>query len=96
MVENKDKDDHHRHLWELSFGKRPAEELYDCKKDPEQLVNVAEDPEYAEIREKLAAQLMAQLKITEDPRVIGGGDEFDSHPYYGMGPRHPSYRPDQK
>jgi len=96
MVNNKELDEHHRQLWELSFGKRPAEELYDCKKDPEQLVNVADDPEYAEIREKLAGQLMEQLKITEDPRVIGGGDEFDSHPYYGHGPRHPSYRPDQK
>lgn len=94
MDENKELDEHHRRLWELSFGKRPAEELYDCRKDPEQLINLASEPEYAEIREKLAAQLMEQLEITGDPRVIGGGDEFDEHPYFGSGPRHPSYNPE--
>jgi len=92
MVESKEKDDLHRKLWELSFGKRPAEELYDCRKDPEQLTNLADDPGYTEVRQQLAAQLMEQLKRTGDPRVLDGGDEFDSHPYYGTGPRHPSYR----
>ncbi|KPL13824.1 MAG: heparan N-sulfatase, partial [Bacteroides sp. SM23_62] len=90
MVENRDRDDHHRLLYELSFGKRPAEELYDCRKDPGQLVNLADDPAYAEIKESLAAQLMEQLELTADPRVIGGGDKFDEYPYLGGGPRHPS------
>jgi N-sulfoglucosamine sulfohydrolase len=44
MTENKDMDEHHKHLWELSFGIRPEEELYDCRKDPEQLNNIAADP----------------------------------------------------
>jgi arylsulfatase A-like enzyme len=90
MVENKDKDDHHQHLYELSFGKRPAEELYDCRKDPGQLANLADDPAYAEIKESLARQLMEQLELTADPRLIGGGDQFDEYPYLGQGPRHPS------
>ena len=94
IADNKEKDDHHLKLWELSFGKRPAEELYDCRKDPEQLINLADNPDYEEIRENLSAQLIQQLELTGDPRVIGGGDEFDTHPYYGMGPRHPGYRPD--
>ncbi len=96
MVENRDKDQKHRELYELAFGKRPAEELYDCRNDPEQLVNLAEDPAFVEIKEKLSAQLMDKLISTGDPRVTGGGDEFDKVPYLGMGPRHPSYKAEQK
>ncbi|MFH0758604.1 MAG: sulfatase [Bacteroidota bacterium] len=94
MVENKDKDAHHQELWQLAFGPRPAEELYDCKNDPEQLVNLAADPESAELREKLSAQLTEQLELTADPRAFGGGDMFDEVPYLGQGPRHPSYKPE--
>ena len=96
MAENRDKDEHHHHLWELAFGKRPAEELYDCRKDPEQLVNVVEDPEYAEIRKELSALLTEQLERTGDPRLLGGGEQFDKYPYYGGAPQHPSYPPDQE
>jgi N-sulfoglucosamine sulfohydrolase len=89
MVENRDKDDHHRILYELSFGKRPGEELYDCRKDPGQLVNLADDPAYADIRESMSDLLMEQLKLTSDPRVMAGGDKFDEYPYLGGGPMHP-------
>jgi hypothetical protein len=92
MTGNKDKDDHHRRLWELSFGKRPSEELYDCLKDPEQLVNLAGVPEYAEIKDGLAAQLMEQLELTLDPRAMGGGVAFDQVPYLGGAPKHPSFQ----
>ena len=90
MTENKDKDELHKRLWELSFGKRPAEELYDCKKDPEQLNNLADDPAHAEAKKKLAARLMENLKATGDPRATGGGDEFDTYPYLGGVCRHPA------
>ena len=94
MVENKEKDQEHMQLYELAFGKRPAEELYDCRRDPEQLHNLADDPAYTEIREKLSGQLMDQLLATGDPRATGGGDDFDTVTYLGYGPRHPSYKPD--
>jgi arylsulfatase A-like enzyme len=96
MVENRDADEEHRMLYELSFGKRPAEELYDCRRDPEQMLNLAEDPAYAEVKEKLAAQLLEQLEISGDPRVVGGAGLFDKVPYLGHGPRHPSYRPQEE
>jgi arylsulfatase A-like enzyme len=96
MDNNRNRDEHHRLLWDLSFGKRPAEELYDCINDPEQLVNLADDPEYSEAKEELSALLMEQLEITEDPRVVGGWELFDKVPYLGHGPRHPSYRPDEQ
>jgi len=96
MVENREADAHHLHLWELAFGKRPAEELYDCRADPEQLVNVAGEPEYEEIREAMSARLTEQLELTGDPRILGSGEPFDTYPYYGTGPRHPSYQPEQE
>ncbi|MCP4375473.1 MAG: sulfatase, partial [bacterium] len=96
MAFNKDKDATHKRLWDLSFAKRPGEELYDCKKDPEQLTNVAADPAYAEIRKKLAAKLMENLKLAGDPRATGGGDEFDKYPFFGGGPRYPGGRKKKK
>jgi N-sulfoglucosamine sulfohydrolase len=74
----------------LCFAKRPEEELYDCKKDPEQLTNVATDPKYAKIKKTLAAKLMENLLLTGDPRATGDGDQFDKYPYLGGAPKHPS------
>jgi N-sulfoglucosamine sulfohydrolase len=73
-------------LFELAFGKRPTEELYDLQKDPAQLNNVAALPEYAKVKNKLAVALMAELKATKDPRVLDKGDIFDTYPYYGSMP----------
>jgi N-sulfoglucosamine sulfohydrolase len=72
-------------LFDLAFGKRPAEELYDLRKDPDQLNNVADNPQYAKTKKTLAAELMAKLKETKDPRALGNGDIFDKYPYYGSG-----------
>lgn len=93
MVDSRDKSKTNRRLYELAFGKRPAEELYDLKKDPDQLQNVAGNPAYAEAKAKLAARLMAELKATEDPRALGHGDFFDAFPYLGGVPKLPGWRP---
>jgi N-sulfoglucosamine sulfohydrolase len=84
MIKHRD-DPKVRRLFELAFGKRPAEELYDLQKDPGQLNNVADQPQYAKARKELADALMAELKTTKDPRVLGKGDVFDQYPYYGGG-----------
>ena len=88
MVQNRDKDDHHRKLYDLAFGKRPADELYDLKKDSGQLVNVAADPAYAETMKKLKDQLFSDLRKTGDPRVTGKGPDFDKFPYLGGAPKY--------
>jgi uncharacterized sulfatase len=82
MMEHRD-DQEVRRVFELAFEKRSAEELYDLRKDPSQLNNVADQPEYAEMKKKLDDILMAELKATKDPRVLGKGDAFDRYPYYG-------------
>jgi arylsulfatase A-like enzyme len=89
MVDNRDKDATHRKLFDLAFGKRPAEELYDLKKDPEQLENLAADPRYTEIREELSDKLTGRLRATGDPRIVGGGEKFDQYPYLGGTPKYP-------
>ncbi|HEY8504566.1 MAG TPA: sulfatase [Gemmataceae bacterium] len=74
-----------RVYFDLSMGKRPAEELYDCRKDPGQLTNVADDPAYAEIKASLRNELRAWMMRTGDPRAAegGGDDRWDQYPYYG-------------
>lgn len=72
-----------------AFEKRPAEELYHRPTDPDQIVNLADDPAHAEAKLRLFARLMKELKSTGDPRVTGGGERFDRYPYYGGVPAWP-------
>lgn len=69
-----------RVFWELSFGKRPAEELYDLRTDPDCLRNLAGDPDYRGVKQRLHDQLMATLHRQQDPRVQGQGAVFDEYP----------------
>jgi hypothetical protein len=43
--------------------------LYDLRKDPDQLLNVADDAKYANARRKLRRQLDAELIKSQDPRL---------------------------
>lgn len=70
-------------LAELSFGMRPAEELYDLKRDPHQLHNVAGGSEYLEAQSSMRKRLWDHLRVTRDPRVVGGSINWDYYPYYG-------------
>lgn len=94
MADHREDTDHLRRLWELSFGKRPAEELYYNREDPGQMTNLADDPAYAGVKAELSALLMEQLELTGDPRVTGGAEAFETVPFLGNGPRHPTYGPD--
>ncbi|MHC4647664.1 MAG: sulfatase-like hydrolase/transferase [Planctomycetota bacterium] len=81
MMERRDEPEVKK-LFELAFGKRPAEELYDLGRDPWQLNNVAGSRRYAQVKTKLAADLTAELKAARDPRVVGGGDTFEGYHFY--------------
>ena len=68
-------------FWALCFGKRPSEEFYDLKKDPDCVVNLAGSDPLKEKREKLSRQLVSELKAQGDPRMFGKGEIFDQYPH---------------
>jgi len=70
-------------LYRLAFYKRPAEELYDLRKDPHQMTNVASKPEYARTRKQLRARLESWMKSTHDPRAGKGPVIWDQTAYFG-------------
>lgn len=70
--------------------KRPARELYDIRKDPYELNNLAAEPKVKSVVDKLDAQLIAELKASGDPRATGGGDEFDHYIWYQGKGRNPT------
>jgi N-sulfoglucosamine sulfohydrolase len=68
-------------FWDLCFGKRPADELYDLTNDPDCVKNLASVSVHAEAMAELKKQLFDQLKAQGDPRMSGRGGVFDTYPY---------------
>ena len=67
-------------FWQLNFGLRPAEELYDLRRDPDCANNLAGDRAQANRRAKMHDDMTAKLKAQGDPRMFGRGDVFDRYP----------------
>ena len=67
----------------LATAKRPTEELYDLRKDPGQINNVAMKEEYERIRKDLRAALDKWMRDTGDPRITTDDDRWDKYPYFG-------------
>ncbi len=67
-------------FYEMSFGKRPSEELYDMAVDPDCVRNLAGNETHAAVKARLWRQLESELKAQGDPRVLGRGDIFDFYP----------------
>jgi hypothetical protein len=67
----------------LAFGKRPGEELYDLRKDPHYLKNVASDSDYTEIRNSLSGTLLTVMEEHNDPRIAEEVCRFEMSPYIG-------------
>ena len=85
MIYNRAREDV-KPLFELGFGKRPKEELYDLRNDPDYMVNVAYDDGYEHIRADLYSRLMAVLQEQDDPRVTESPPRFEFPPYGGPVP----------
>ncbi len=72
-----------RSLFEMGFGRYPAEELYDVRSDPDHMKNLAREPEFAAIRRELEQRLMTVLREQEDPRVVESPCRFERPPFTG-------------
>jgi arylsulfatase A-like enzyme len=70
-------------FFRLATALRPAEELYDLRRDPDQVENVAGRPPHRDAQRRLRAELEAWLRDTGDPRMAGDDDRWDKFPYYG-------------
>lgn len=68
-------------FYDRAFAKRPAEELYDLRSDPDQVRNVAGEASYLVEQKNHAARLMRVLRAATDPRVIDDGGKFDRTPF---------------
>ncbi|MDX1637906.1 MAG: sulfatase [Balneolaceae bacterium] len=80
MFENRKKPEV-QELFHLAFEKRPAEELYDIREDPECMNNLAGDPNYESVRDRLSSKLQSVLTAQNDPRAFGY-EVFESYPRY--------------
>ena len=69
-------------FFHLAVDKRPGIELFDIRRDPGCLNNLAGDSAYAQTRDQLLARLEAYLRKTGDPRVLDGGEVFESYRRY--------------
>jgi len=69
--------------YRLSFGKHPAEELYDIKNDPDCVKNLATDLNHAATKRRLLERLEELLRQEGDPRMLGNAAFFETIQYTG-------------
>jgi uncharacterized sulfatase len=81
LIENRN-DPEIRPFFELAVDKRPGEELFDIRRDPGCLKNLAGDPAFEPVRAKLAKRLDDYLASTGDPRARGNGDVWEGYKRY--------------
>jgi uncharacterized sulfatase len=68
-------------FYDRAFAKRPGEELYALREDPDQVKNVAAEDSYLVERKAMEKRLMRVLTDSTDPRVTGDGKKFDRAPF---------------
>ncbi len=66
------------YFMDLAFARRPYEELYDLRKDPWEVNNVAGDRRYRKVLRKLSDMLDSVLTTTGDPRMQRGKCIYDT------------------
>ena len=69
---------HNKELFSLTMNPRPSEELYDLNNDPDQLTNLAADPQHASALKTLRGQVVKVMNDTNDARLT---DAFDQLPW---------------
>lgn len=70
-------------FWQLNFGKRVEEELYNIIDDPFCMNNLATNNEFSGVKNQLSDLMTQKLKEQNDPRIMGNGDIFDNYRYAG-------------
>lgn len=68
-------------FWTMAFGKRLAEELYDLKKDPDCVVNLAAQPKHQATKKAMEKDMEARLLAQGDLRMLGYGHLYEQYPF---------------
>ena len=77
-------------FFHLAVDKRPAEELYNIRQDPACLQNLVGADSHQATLQGLRKQLQGYLAQTEDPRVTGDGEIFETYERYSPLRRFPT------
>ena len=81
LIEHRENPAYSKHFhW--AVDKRPGFELFDIKKDPACLKNLANEIAFKDIFNEHLAMLNGYLKSTSDPRILDGGDIFETYQRY--------------
>jgi len=65
-----------------AVDKRPAEELFDIRNDPACLNNLVGKAEFKKTQQNLRTEMENYLRKTGDPRILDGGDIFETYKRY--------------
>ena len=66
-------------MFQRVTGRLPDEELFYLPDDPYHLNNLADDPQWEAVKQRLKLQLEQEQKSTGDPRIMGTFEEV----FYG-------------
>lgn len=72
-------------LYEIGFGKRPGEELYDIRTDPHHMHNLADDSTHAAAKQNLRDRLLRELRENNAPRLVESECRFEKPPFTNLG-----------
>jgi uncharacterized sulfatase len=59
---------------------RPEVEIFDIQKDPSCLINLAGSEGFSQTEAALKQRLDSYLRQTGDPRILDGGEVFETYP----------------
>jgi N-sulfoglucosamine sulfohydrolase len=66
--------------WQLCFGKRPTEELYDLHRDPDCVRNLAQLSQYQATIKAMRQEMETHLRAQGDLRMLGYGQLYEQYP----------------
>lgn len=66
-------------FWQLNFGLRPEDELYDLRTDADCVHNLAAEASHSKRLAGLRQRMETELKAQGDPRIFGRGHIFDEY-----------------
>lgn len=68
------------YYWQLNFGKRVSKELYDLQNDPHCVQNLANDPQFTSVLNRLEKEMEEKLLAQDDLRMTGFGHIYEQYP----------------